>query len=82
MTPDIRIRVNLLYNSLSNGQILPHIHMTYFHMTFLMTYSLFPPFLGGGAGKILGWPCPHPIYSCGVGLGAWLAGSSLVLRPC
>jgi hypothetical protein len=47
-------------------------------MTILTMYSLFLPYLGGGAGKIL---CqlysPPPIYLHGVGLGVWLAGPPL-----
>jgi hypothetical protein len=35
----------------------------------LLTYSLFPPYLGGGAGEILRRTYFPPIYSHGVGLG-------------
>jgi hypothetical protein len=63
---------SLTYNSLSKGQNLSYIHLILHSQTISMTYSMFPPYLGGGVGEILRRPCLPPL-SRGVGLGCgWL----------
>ncbi len=63
------------YNSMSKGQILQYLTYTwsYIHMTILTTYSLSPPYLGGGVGKSLRWPCLSPSFAWGGSVGwGWL----------
>ncbi len=80
--PNFYPQSNLTYNSMSKGQILSYAHLILHSCDNLNDSSpvstLSRGWSGGNLTPVL---LPHHL-SRGVGLGVWLAGSSIVLCPC